>query len=153
MPLFRGVSKDRNSGTLKLERPGEMSGRSAGQPEGQTQRVRVNRACPCSHTDEKPFSGGSVVKNPASNAGDAGAIRSVVKNPASNAGDAGATPGLGRSPRGGNPTHSGVPALKIPWTEEPGGLKSTESQAAGHEQVTECTTVYTPSTDAQSPGS
>ena len=42
-----------------------MSGRSAGQPEGQTQRVRgtVNRACPCSHTDEKPFSGGSVVKD------------------------------------------------------------------------------------------
>ena len=124
MPLFRGVSKDRNSGTLKLERPGEMSGRSAGQPEGQTQRVRgtVNRACPCSHTDEKPFSGGS-----------------VVKNPASNAGDAGATPGLGRSPRGGNPTHSGVPALKIPWTEEPGGLKSTVSQGVGHHQVTECT--------------
>ena len=106
-----------------------MSGRSAGQPEGQTQRVRgtMNRACPCIHTDEKSFSGGSVVKNPASNAGDAGAIS-----------------GLGRSPRGGNPTHSSIPAMKIPWTEEPGGLKSTVSQGVGHDQVTECTSPSVP---------
>ena len=64
-----------------------MSGRPARQPEGQTLRVRgiIYRAWPCIHTDGKSFSGGSVAKNPASKAGDAGSI-----------------PWLGGSPRGGN---------------------------------------------------
>ena len=29
-------------------------------------------------------------------------------------------------------THSGIPAWRIPWTEEPGGLQSTGTQRAGH---------------------
>ena len=30
-------------------------------------------------------------------------------------------------------THSSVVAWRIPWTEEPGGLKSMASQRAGHD--------------------
>ena len=30
-------------------------------------------------------------------------------------------------------THSSVLAWKTPWTEEPGGLQSMESQRVGHE--------------------
>ena len=30
-------------------------------------------------------------------------------------------------------THSSIPAWEIPWTEEPGGLKSKGSQRAGHD--------------------
>ena len=33
----------------------------------------------------------------------------------------------------GMATHSGVPAWKIPWTEEPGGLWPIGSQTAGHD--------------------
>ena len=29
-------------------------------------------------------------------------------------------------------THSSILAWKIPWTEEPGGLQSTEPQRVGH---------------------
>ena len=59
------------------------------------------------------FPGGSVVKNPLANVGDAG--------------DVGLIPGLGRFPGGvyGNPQ---ILAWKIPWTEEPGGLQSMGSQ-------------------------
>jgi len=32
----------------------------------------------------------------------------------------------------GTATHSRVPAWRIPWTEEPGGLQSTRSQRVGH---------------------
>ena len=55
----------------------------------------------------------------------------MVKNPPPNAidtGDAGLIPGLGRSPAEGNVTHSSILAWRIPWTEEPGGLQSMESQ-------------------------
>jgi len=58
------------------------------------------------------FPGGAVVKNPFASAGDAR--------------DAGSIPGLGRSPGEGN----GNPlqySWKIPRTEEPGGLQSTDS--------------------------
>ena len=34
-------------------------------------------------------------------------------------------------------THSGILAWEIPWTEEPGGLQSTELQKVGHDLVTE----------------
>ena len=34
-------------------------------------------------------------------------------------------------------THSSIPAWRIPWTEEPGGLQSTGSQRVRHELVTE----------------
>ena len=33
----------------------------------------------------------------------------------------------------GMATHSSVVAWRIPWTEEPGGLQSTESQRVGHD--------------------
>ena len=34
-------------------------------------------------------------------------------------------------------THSSILAWRIPWTEEPGGLQSTESQRAGHDLATQ----------------
>ena len=34
-------------------------------------------------------------------------------------------------------THSCILAWKIPWTEEPGGLQSTESQTVRHTRETE----------------
>ena len=36
----------------------------------------------------------------------------------------------------GMATHSRILAWKIPWTEEPGGLQSMESQRVGHDCVT-----------------
>ena len=33
-------------------------------------------------------------------------------------------------------THSSILAWEIPWTEEPGGLQSMESQRVGHDLVT-----------------
>ena len=36
-------------------------------------------------------------------------------------------------------THSSVLAWEIPWTEEPGGLQSVESQRIKHDWVTENT--------------
>ena len=51
----------------------------------------------------------------------------MVKNLPANAGDIrdpGSIPGLGRSPGGGNGNPLSVLAWRIPWTEEPSGLKS-----------------------------
>ena len=56
---------------------------------------------------------------------------SVVKNPVANAGDpreAGSIPGSGRYPGEGNGNPLQYSCLKIPWTEEPGGLQSMGSQ-------------------------
>ena len=53
----------------------------------------------------------------------------VVMKPPANAGDtrdAGSMPGSGRSPEEGMAIHSNIPAWRIPWTEEPGGLQSHE---------------------------
>ena len=33
----------------------------------------------------------------------------------------------------GRATHSNILAWRIPWTEEPGGLQSMESQRVGHD--------------------
>ena len=44
------------------------------------------------------------------------------------AGDPGLIPGSGRTPGEGRATHSSILSWEIPWTEEPGGLQSTESQ-------------------------
>ena len=58
----------------------------------------------------------------------------VVKNPPANAGDwrdTGSIPGSGRSPGGGH-GHP-LPAWRIQWTEEPGGLQSMRSQRVGHD--------------------
>ena len=56
----------------------------------------------------------------------------VVKNPLANTGDArdlGSIPGSGRSPGGGRGNHFSILASRLPWTEEPGGLQSMESQS------------------------
>ena len=60
----------------------------------------------------------------------------MVKNPPANAGDTrdmGLIPGPGRSPGvgGGNPLQCS--GLKIPRTEEPGGLQSMGLQRVGHD--------------------
>ena len=55
------------------------------------------------------------------------------KASAYNAGDPGLIPGSGRSPGEEMATHSSIHALKIPWTEEPGGLQSMGSQRVGHD--------------------
>ena len=53
---------------------------------------------------------------------------SVVKNPPASAGDTGLIPGLGRSPGGGHDNPLQYSCLRIPWTEQPGGLLSMGSQ-------------------------
>ena len=55
----------------------------------------------------------------------------MVKNPPANAGDVGLIPGSGRSPGGGNATHSSILAWKISWTEEPGAA----TLHGGHKRV------------------
>ena len=59
----------------------------------------------------------------------------VVKNPPANARRC-KRRGLHLGQEGplekGMATHSSVPACRIPWTEEPDGLQSTESQRVGH---------------------
>ena len=50
------------------------------------------------------------------------------KESAYKSGDQGSIPGWGRSPGGGN----GIPAWRIPQTEEPELLWSMRSQRAGH---------------------
>ena len=61
----------------------------------------------------------------------------MVKNPPANAGDVGSILGSGRSPGevNGNPLQ--YSCLENPWTEEPGGLLSMESQRVGHDWATE----------------
>ena len=50
---------------------------------------------------------------------------SVIKNPPANTGDAGLLiPGLEVALEKEMANHSSIPAWKIPWTEEPGGLQS-----------------------------
>ena len=60
------------------------------------------------------FPDGSVGKEYACNAGDAG--------------DSGLIAGLGRPPGGGMATHSSILPWRIPWTEEPSKLESIGSQ-------------------------
>ena len=60
----------------------------------------------------------------------------MVKNSPANAGDADSIPGSGRSPGGGNATHSSILTCRIPWTEEPGGLQSMESQRVERNSAT-----------------
>ena len=56
----------------------------------------------------------------------------VVQNSPASAGDAGSIPGLGRTPGEGNSNSLPSPSLGIPWTEEPGGVRSTGSQRVRH---------------------
>ena len=53
------------------------------------------------------------------------------KASACNAGDPRSIPGSGRSPGTGNGNPLQYSCLKIPWTEEPGGLQSIGSQRVG----------------------
>ena len=53
---------------------------------------------------------------------------SDCKESACNAGEPGSFPGPGRPLEKGMATHSSILAWRIPWTEEPGGLQSMESQ-------------------------
>ena len=53
---------------------------------------------------------------------------SEVKNPPANAGDAGSIPGEEDPLEEETATHSSILAWEIPWTEEPGGLQSIGSQ-------------------------
>ena len=57
----------------------------------------------------------------------------TAKNPPAIAGDAGSIPG-GEDPLEKEvATHSSIPAWRIPWTEEPGGLQSMGSQRVGQD--------------------
>ena len=47
---------------------------------------------------------------------------SMVKNPSANAGDASLIPGSGKTLEEKMATHSSILVWEIPWTEEPGGL-------------------------------
>ena len=47
--------------------------------------------------------------------------------------DTGSTPRLGKPSGGGQASHASIPALRILWTEEPGGLQSIVSQRVGHD--------------------
>ena len=64
------------------------------------------------------------------------------KESACSAGDSGDVswggwiPRPGRSPGEGMATHSSILAWGIPWTEEPGGLKSVGSQRVRHNWMT-----------------
>ena len=60
------------------------------------------------------FLAGSVIKNLPDNAGDTEDMGSIL--------------GVGRSPGGGNGTHSSILAWEIPWTEKPGVHGVAESQ-------------------------
>ena len=49
----------------------------------------------------------------------------------------------------GMATHSSILAWRIPWTEEPGGLQSMESQTAGHDWATNHTLTLVITTHSQ----
>ena len=60
----------------------------------------------------------------------------MVKNPPASGGavrDVGSISGLGRSPGGERGKSSSIPAWRIPWTEETGGLQSVGSQRVKHD--------------------
>ena len=58
---------------------------------------------------------------------------SAGKESTCNAGDLGSIPGQEEPPEKETATHSSIPAWKIPWTEEPGGLQSMELQRVGND--------------------
>ena len=55
------------------------------------------------------------------------------KESAYNAEDLGLIPGLERSPGEGNGYPLQYSCLRIPWTEEPGGIQSMELERIGHD--------------------
>ena len=77
------------------------------------------------------FPGGSLLKNPPTNAGGFPG-GSDGKASAYNAGDPGSIPGWGNPLEKEMATHSSSLAWKIPW-EEPGRLQPMGSQRIGHD--------------------
>ena len=69
----------------------------------------------------KGFPGGTVVKNPPANAGDARDTGLILESRSSNGG------------RNGKPLPPSILAWRLPWTEEPGGLQSMGSQRVRHD--------------------
>ena len=61
---------------------------------------------------------------------------SMVRNPPANIGDASSIPGMGRSLEKEMATHSSTLVWEISWTEEPGRLLSMGLQRVGHDLVT-----------------
>ena len=57
---------------------------------------------------------------------------SVGKESVCSEGDVGSIHGSGRSLEEGLAILSSIPAWRIPWTEEPGGLQSIGLQRVGH---------------------
>ena len=55
------------------------------------------------------------------------------KESACNAGDLGLIPGSEDALEEGMATHSSIPAWRMPWTEEAGGLQSMGLQVVGHD--------------------
>ena len=73
------------------------------------------------------------VKSPRKNMLAASPVAPAVKKLPADAGDRGSIPGLGSSPRrrSGNPVQ--YSCLETQWKEEPGGLRSVQSQRVGHD--------------------
>ena len=67
----------------------------------------------------------------------------VVKNPPDNAGDASSIPGLGRPLEDGIATHSSILAWRIQWTEEPGGYSPFGHKRVRHDLASEHTQTVT----------
>ena len=57
----------------------------------------------------------------------------VPKESACNTGDPGSVPGVGRSPGGGQATHSSILSWRSPGTEDSGRIHFTGSQRVGHD--------------------
>ena len=53
----------------------------------------------------------------------------MVKNPPANAGDVSSIPGVEDSLEKEMATHSSILTWRMPWTEEPGGPQSMDSQS------------------------
>ena len=60
----------------------------------------------------------------------------MVKSPPASSGDVGSIPGLEKSPGERNGIHASILAWRIQWTEEPGGVQSTELQRVRHDLAT-----------------
>ena len=70
----------------------------------------------------------------------------LIQNMPANArdtGGSGSIPGLGRSPEGGHGNPLQYSFLENPWTEEPGGLQSLQSQRVRHDWVNTCAHTHT----------
>ena len=61
----------------------------------------------------------------------------MIKKPPANTGDASLIPGPGRSPGEGSGNPLQYSSWKIPWTEEPSGIQSMESQRVRYDLATE----------------